>query len=57
MPTFETLERALFEALRSVRDGIGHHPRLAVGTARAVDRQKFWIRFFPATHDSKNNFA
>ncbi len=50
--TLQTLEPAVFEAFRTIRDGSRSHPPLALGTKRAVDWQSLWVGFFPASHDA-----
>jgi hypothetical protein len=37
--TLQTLEPAVFEALRTIRDGSRYHPLLAFGAKRTVDWQ------------------
>jgi hypothetical protein len=49
----QTPERALLEAFRAIRDGIGYQPRLAMGATRTLDRQQLWIGLFPARHNGK----
>jgi hypothetical protein len=51
--TLQTLEPAVFEALRTIRDGSRCHPLLALGTKRAVDWQQLWVGFFPAAHNGE----
>jgi hypothetical protein len=53
MGALQALERAVFEAFRTIADSRGYHPHLAFGTTRTVDRQKLWVGFFPAAHVEK----
>jgi hypothetical protein len=43
MLKIEALEGPLFKAVRGVLDADGHHARLTLGTARALDRQQLRI--------------
>jgi hypothetical protein len=40
-----TFEGAMLKAILTGRDIFGHHARLALGTARAMDRQQFGVWF------------
>jgi hypothetical protein len=47
------IECAMLEAFRARQHGNGDHPHLAIGAARTVDRQQFWIGFRGPRHDEK----
>ena len=48
MAALATLEGAVLKATWAGRDIFGHHARLALGTARTLDREQFGVW---STHD------
>jgi hypothetical protein len=55
MPAFGAFERPVFDAVGPIGNTGRSHPRLALGTARALDRQQFGLGSFPARHNGKKN--